>query len=58
MLDLTENTYVWTGSTWQRSDLNGWLLTQADKVNDARWIVGYAKKNGNTYSVLLAPRYP
>jgi hypothetical protein len=55
MLNLVEQSWVWTGSIFQRADLNGWTFTRAEKVNNANWIVAYGVKNGTTYAVVLSP---
>jgi hypothetical protein len=56
MLNLTEQSWVWTGSVWQRADLNGWVLTSAERVNREGWIVGYGTKSGQTRAFVLSPR--
>ena len=56
MLNLTEQSWVWTGSAWQRADANGWVLTSAERVNREGWIVGYGTKSGQTRAFILSPR--
>jgi hypothetical protein len=56
MLNLAEQSWVWTGTQWQRADLNGWVLTSAERVNREGWIVGYGTKNSQTHAFVLSPR--
>ncbi|HKS36157.1 MAG TPA: hypothetical protein VJW76_03135, partial [Verrucomicrobiae bacterium] len=56
MLNLAEQTWVWTGTQWQRADVNGWVLTSAERVNREGWIVGYGVKNSQTRAFVLSPR--
>lgn len=56
MLNLTEQSWVWTGSQWQRADVNGWVLTSAERINREGWIVGYGTKAGQTRAFVLSPR--
>jgi hypothetical protein len=56
MLNLTEQSWVWTGSQWQRADVNGWILISAERVNREGWIVGYGTKSGQTRAFVLSPR--
>ena len=57
LLYLAEQSWVSTGpNTWQRADLNGWVLTRAEKVNNSNWIVAYGVKNSVNYAVVLSPR--
>lgn len=37
------------------SNLNGWTLTTADKINDNGFIIGSATKNGVIRAVILVP---
>lgn len=56
LLNLAEQSWVWTGSTWQRADLAGWQFTSVERINEANWIIGSGTKNGVTRSFVLSPR--
>ena len=56
MLNLAEQSWVWKGRYWKRADQDGWVLTTAERINDAGWIVGYGVLTNQTRAYVLSPR--
>lgn len=56
MLNLAEQSWVFVSGNWQRADVNGWVLTSAERINREGWIVGYGTKSGQTRAFVLSPR--
>jgi len=61
MLDLTEQTSVYVhigGGVWEWRPISqyGYVITSAERINPAGWIVGYGTFSGQTRAFVLAPR--
>ena len=56
LLNLVEQSWVWTGSAWQRADLAGCQFTSVERIDEANWMIGSGTKNGVTRSFVLTPR--